>query len=51
MNPAVKFLGWAALTYYWLDANWRFLTAIVQAIQEHNDEIRQRDEEDEEDEN
>ena len=44
MNPAtlVNFLGWAALTYYWLDANWRFGAAINQAIRDHNDAIRQQ---------
>ena len=38
----VTFLYWAALTYYCLDANWRFAAAIHQAIQDHNDAIRQQ---------
>ena len=44
MNPAtlVTFLYWAALTYYCLDANWRFAAAIRQAIRDHNDAIRQQ---------
>ena len=45
MNSAtlVTFLYWAALTYYCLDANWRFAPAIHQAIRDHhNDAIRQQ---------
>ena len=44
MNPAtlVNFLGWAALTYHWLNANLLFAAAINQAIQDHNDAIRQQ---------
>ena len=47
MNPTtlVTFLYWAALTYYWLDANWRFATAIHQAIRDHNDAYDADDEE------
>ena len=37
----VTFLYWAALTYYCLDANWRFAAAIHQAIRDH-DAIRQQ---------
>ena len=44
MNPTtlVNFLGWAALTYYWLNANLNFAAAINQAIQDHNNAIRQQ---------
>ena len=43
MNPTmVNFLYWAALTYYWLNANFRFAAAINQAIRDHNDTIRQQ---------
>ena len=44
MNPTtwINFLGWAALTYYWLNANFRFAAAINQAIRDHNDAIRQQ---------
>ena len=43
MNPTmVNFLYWAALTYYWLNANFRFAAAINQAIRDHNDAIRQQ---------
>ena len=44
MNPTtlVNFLGWAALTYYWLNTNLRFAAAINQALQDHNDAIRQQ---------
>ena len=44
MNPTtlVNFLCWAALTYYWLNANFRFAAAINQAIRDHNDAIRQQ---------
>ena len=38
----VIFLYWASLTYYCLDANWRFAAAIHQAIRDHNDAIRQQ---------
>ena len=44
MNPTtlINFLGWAALTYYWLHANFIFVNAIGQAIENHNDAIRQQ---------
>ena len=44
MKPTtlITFLYWAALTYYCLDANWRFAAAIRQALQDHNDAIRQQ---------
>ena len=41
-----NFLGWATywghLTYSWLHINLTFASAISQAIQNHNDEIRQK---------
>ena len=44
MNPTtlINFLGWAALTYDWPHANFHFVDAIYQAIQDHNDAIRQQ---------
>ena len=44
MNPTtlINFLGWAALTYYWLHAKFHFADAIYQAIQDQNDAIRQQ---------
>ena len=40
-NTVLRFLGWAALTYMWLDANCLFFNAIADAIHQHNEEIRQ----------
>ena len=37
-----NFLGWATLTYSWLHINLTFASAISQALQNHNDEIRQK---------
>ena len=37
-----NFLCWATLTYSWLHVNLTFASAISQAIQNHNDEIRQK---------
>ena len=31
-NTVLSFLGWAALTYMWLDVNCRFFNAIADAI-------------------
>ena len=39
-NTTLRFLGWAALTYMWLNANRLFFTAIVDAIHYHNVQIR-----------
>ena len=39
-NTALHFLGWAALTYMWLNAIRLFFTAIADAIHHHNEEIR-----------
>ena len=39
-NAVLRFLGWAALTYMWLDANCLFFTAIADAIHQHNEQIR-----------
>ena len=37
----ITFLGWAALPYSWLHINLTFASAICQAIENHNDAIRQ----------
>ena len=37
----ITFFGWAALTYSWLYINLTFAAAIGQAIENHNDAIRQ----------
>ena len=42
LDTFFNFLSWAALTYSWLHINLRFSSAISQAIQNHNDGIRQR---------
>ena len=39
-NTTYRFLGWAALTYMWLNANRLFFTAIADAIHHHNEQIR-----------
>ena len=39
-NTILRFLGWAALTYMWLDANGLFFTAIADAIHHYNVQIR-----------
>ena len=39
-NTTLRFLGWAALTYMWLNANRLFFTAIADAIHHHNEQIR-----------
>ena len=39
-NATLRFLGWAALTYMWLNANCLFFTAIADAIHHHNEQIR-----------
>ena len=36
----IRFLGWAALTFSWLEANRLFFNAIANAINEHNEQIR-----------
>ena len=40
LDSLITFLGWAALTYSWLHINFIFASAIGQAIENHNDEIR-----------
>ena len=37
-NTVLRFLGWASLTYMWLQANYTFFNAITDAIHQHNDE-------------
>ena len=41
-NTVLRFLGWASLTYMWLEANCMFFNTISDAIHQHNDEIRQK---------
>ena len=36
----INFLGWFALTYAWLTINITFANAIAEAIENHNNEIR-----------
>ena len=38
----LRFLGWAALTYSWLEANRIFFNAIADAINQHDEQIRQK---------
>ena len=40
-NTVLRFLGWASLTYFWLQANCMFFNAIADAIHQHNEQIRQ----------
>ena len=40
-DSLISFLGWVCLTYAWLEMNLTFASAICQAIQKHNDAIRQ----------
>ena len=41
LDSLITFLGWATLTYSWLHINFTFAAAIGQAIENHNDAIRQ----------
>ena len=41
-NNVLRFLGWASLTYMWLEANCMFFNAIADAINQHNEQIRQK---------
>ena len=41
-NTTLRFLGWTALTYGWLEANRLFFTAIADAIHHHNEQLRLR---------
>ena len=41
-NTVLRFLGWAGLTYVWLEANCVFFNAIADAIHQHNEQIRQK---------
>ena len=41
LDSLITFLGWAALTYSWLHINFTFAAAIGQAIENHNDAIRE----------
>ena len=39
-NNVLRFLGWAALAYSWLEANRLFFNAIADAINQHDAQIR-----------
>ena len=41
-NTVLRFLGWASLTYMWIQANCIFVNAIADAIHQHNEQIRQK---------
>ena len=41
-NTVLRFLGWASLTWLWLEANCMFFNAIADAIHQHNEEIREK---------
>ena len=41
-NTVLRFLGWAFLTWLWLEANCMSFNAIADAIHQHNEEIRQK---------
>ena len=41
-NTVLRFLGWAAVTYMWLEANCIFVNAIADAINYHNEQLRQK---------
>ena len=41
-NTVLRFLGWAGLTYMWLEANCVFFNAIADAIHQHNEQIKQK---------
>ena len=41
-NNVLRFLGWASLTYMWLEANCKFFNAIADAINYHDEQIRQK---------
>ena len=42
LDSLITFLGWAAFTYSWLHINVTFFAAIEQAIENHNNAIRQQ---------
>ena len=39
-STTLRFLGWVALTFGWLEANRFFFTAIADAIDYHNERMR-----------
>ena len=41
LDSLITFLVWATLTYSWLHINFTFAAAIGQAIENHNDAIRE----------
>ena len=42
IGTLIHFLGWTSLTYLWLEANCLFFNAIIDAINEHDEQIRQQ---------
>ena len=38
----INFLGWGLFTFAWLDFNYLFFCAIAEAINEHNEQIREQ---------
>ena len=38
-DGVLYFLGWASLTYMWLEANCVFFDAIIDAINDHNERV------------
>ena len=45
LENLIRFFGWAALTYSWLNINLTFFGALGQAIKNHNDAIQQDEDE------
>ena len=41
-NNVIGFLGWAFLTFSWLNVNFFFFGAIANAIDEHNEHIKRQ---------
>ena len=41
MKGFINFLGWVTLTYSWLHVNLAFAAAIIEALENHDDAIRQ----------
>ena len=38
-DTLIRFIGWASLTFIWLEANRLFFNAIVDAIHDHDEEV------------
>ena len=41
-SNVLRFVGWASLTYMWLESNCLFFNAIADAINHRNEQIRQK---------